>query len=170
MKMGRPVRMITSLPAGDTGTAKTVGFMRRLIRQGSKSHRIREMAANLVMRHPTDQGKIGSIFHFVRDKMKYVRDPLHQELLGGADYHMETMAGQGYARGDCDDHTIMLGAMLESVGYPTRIATARMKPGRGSFDHVYLEVHDRTGWIPLDAANKKTQAGDAPSVNRLRRW
>ena len=102
--------------------------------------------------------------------MKYVRDPLHQEMLAGTDYHMGTMAAEGYARGDCDDHTIMLGAMLESVGYPTRITTARMKPGPGSFDHVYLEVNDRRGWIPLDPSNKKREAGEAPPANRLRRW
>jgi transglutaminase-like putative cysteine protease len=163
-------RTVTSLPSGDAGTAKTVGYMRRMIHQGSKSAKIREMAANLVTHQSTDQGKIGAIFEFVRNKMKYVRDPLHQELLAGTDYHMDTMSEQGYARGDCDDHTIMLGAMLESVGYPTRIATARMRPGTGSFDHVYLEVNDRTGWIPLDASNKKREAGEAPPSNRLRRW
>jgi transglutaminase-like putative cysteine protease len=165
-----PARQTTSLPAGDAGTAKTVGWMRKLIHQGSKSPEIREMAANLAMRHSTDQGKIGSIFEFVRSKMKYVRDPLHQEMLAGTDYHMGVMGREGYARGDCDDHTIMLGAMLESVGYPTRITTARMKPGPGSFDHVYLEVNDRTGWVPLDPSNKQREAGEEPPANRLRRW
>jgi len=165
-----PSRIVTKLPAGDAGTAKTVGWMRRLITQGSKSLPIRETAANLAMRHATDQGKIGAIFGFVRNKMKYVRDPLHQEMLAGADYHYSTMGVEGYARGDCDDHTIMLGAMLESIGYPTRITTARMRPGNGSFDHVYLEVNDRTGWIPLDASNKKREAGEPPPANRLRRW
>ena len=165
-----PARQTTGLPSGDAGTAKTVGWMRKLIHQGSKSPQIRELAANLAMRHSTDQGKIGSIFEFVRNKMKYVRDPLHQELLAGTDYHMGTLAQEGYARGDCDDHTIMLGAMLESVGYPTRITTARMKPGPGSFDHVYLEVNDRRGWIPLDPSNKQREAGEEPPANRLRRW
>ena len=172
MPVGRPIPVQTTrLPGGDAGTAKTVGWMRRLIHQGSKSREIRETAANLAMRHSTDQGKIGSIFEFVRSKMKYVRDPLHQEMLAGTDYHMGTMAAEGYARGDCDDHTIMLGAMLESIGYPTRITTARMKPGaNGSFDHVYLEVNDRTGWVPLDPSNKQREAGEAPPANRLRRW
>jgi transglutaminase-like putative cysteine protease len=64
----------------------------------------------------------------------------------------------------------MLGSMLEAVGYPTRITTARMKPGQGSFDHVYLEVNDRTGWVPLDPSNKQREAGEAPPANRLRRW
>lgn len=163
-------RIITKLPAGDAGTAKTVGWMRRLIVQGSKSLPIRETAANLAMRYATDQGKIRAIFDFVKNKMKYVRDPLHQEMLAGADYHYTTMGAEGYARGDCDDHTIMLGAMLESIGYPTRITTARMRPGNGAFDHVFIEVNDRTGWIPLDASNKKREAGEPPPANRLRRW
>jgi transglutaminase-like putative cysteine protease len=166
----RVPRKILSMPPGDAGTAKTVGAMRRLIREGSKNQEIREIAANIAMHHDTDQGKIGSIFDFVKSKMRYVRDPLHQELVAGAAYHYDTLGTLGYARGDCDDHTVMLGAMLESVGYPTRIATARMKPGNGSFDHVYIEVHDKNGWIPLDASNKKRQAGQAPPSNRLRRW
>jgi transglutaminase-like putative cysteine protease len=158
------------MPSGDAGTAKTVSHMRRLIHEGSKSMRTRELAANLAMHHATDQGKIGSIFDFVKTKMKYVRDPLHQEMVAGADYHQDTLSSLGYARGDCDDHTVMLGAMLESVGYPTRIATARMKPGDGTDDHVYLEVHDRRGWIPLDASNKKRFAGEEPPARRIRRW
>lgn len=166
----RVPRRILPMPSGDAGTARTVGAMRRLIHEGSKNQDIREIAANLAMHHATDQGKIGSIFDFVKSKMKYVRDPLHQELVAGAAYHYDTLGTLGYARGDCDDHTVMLGAMLESVGYPTRIATARMKPGEGSFDHVYIEVHDRNGWIPLDASNKKRTAGQAPPSNRLRRW
>ena len=158
------------MPTGDAGTARTVGAMRQLIHQGSKTPAIREMAANIAMHQSTDQGKIGAIFDFVRTKMKYVRDPLHQEMVAGAPYHMESMGQLGYARGDCDDHTVLLGAMLESVGYPTRITTARIKPGNGSFDHVYLEVNDRTGWIPLDASNKRREAGEAPPSNRIRRW
>jgi transglutaminase-like putative cysteine protease len=166
----RPSRVITTLPAGDAGTAKTVGWMRKLIHEGSKKQEVRETAANLAMHHATDQGKIGAIFDFVKTKMKYVRDPLHQEMLAGAQYHFDTLSGLGYARGDCDDHTIMLGAMLEAVGYPTRITTARMKPGPGSFDHVYLEVNDRRSWIPLDASNKKREAGEDPPSSRKRRW
>jgi transglutaminase-like putative cysteine protease len=165
-----PVRTIQPLPSGNAGTAKTVGEMRRLIYQGSKSQEIRELAANLTMHHATDQGKIGAIFDFVKDKMKYVRDPLHQEMVAGAEYHYGTMGSLGYARGDCDDHTVMLGSMLESVGYPTRITTARMKPGSGTDDHVYLEVNDRRSWIPLDASNKKRLAGQEPPAQRIRRW
>jgi transglutaminase-like putative cysteine protease len=165
-----PIGRVTSLPSGDAGTAKTVGVMRKMIKDGSKSLPIRELAANIAMPHPTDRGKIAAVFDFMKQKMKYVRDPLHQEMLAGADYHYATLGTQGSARGDCDDHTIMLGSMLESIGYPTRIATVRMKPGSGGFDHVYLEVNDRKSWIPLDASNKKREAGEAPPHNRIRRW
>jgi transglutaminase-like putative cysteine protease len=165
-----PVRRTMPIPSGDKGTAKTVAEMRRLIRDGSKQPKVRELAASIAMHHPDDRGKISSIFSFVQSKMRYVRDPLHQEMLGGTDYHIDTMGSEGAMRGDCDDHTIMLGAMLESVGYPTRITTVRVKPGGTSYDHVYLEAFDRRGWIPLDAANKKKPAGEAPPARRIRRW
>jgi transglutaminase-like putative cysteine protease len=158
------------MPQGHAGTALTVAQMRKMITQGSKSSAIRETAASLAMPYSTDHGKIGSIFRFVQDKMKYLRDPLHQEMVAGAEYHYDTLGREGYARGDCDDHTVMLGAMLESVGYPTRITTARMRPGAGTDDHVYLEVNDRRSWIPLDASNKKRAAGEEPPANRIRRW
>lgn len=167
--LGIPVR-VTALPPGDKGTAKTVGTMRRMIMQGSKNLAVRELAADLAMHRTTDRGKIDSIFQFVQSKMRYVRDPLHQEMLAGAEYHYDNLGSNGYARGDCDDHTIMLGAMLESIGYPTRITTVRVKPGQGSFDHVYLEVNDRRNWIPLDAANKRRGAGEEPPHNRIKRW
>lgn len=163
-------RTVMPLPAGDAGTALTVGQMRKLIVQGSKTPDVREMAANLAMPHDTDQGKIGAIFDFVKTKMKYVRDPLHQEMVGGTAYHMGSLSSLGYMRGDCDDHTVLLGAMLESVGYPTRITTARMRPGAGTDDHVYLEVNDRRSWIPLDASAKKRGMGETPPAQRTRRW
>lgn len=158
------------MPQGDAGTSLTVSKMRQMIHAGGKNPRIRELAASLAMHHATDQGKIGSVFDFVRNKMRYISDPRHQELVGSSEYHYRNLGQHGAMAGDCDDHTVMLGAMLESIGYPTRITTVRMRPGAGSYDHVYLEVHDRRQWIPLDASNKRRRPGEAPPHNRIRRW
>jgi hypothetical protein len=54
--------------------------------------------------------------------------------------------------GDCDDMTILLGSLLESIGHPVRLVLTGPDPLRpGLFSHIYLEVNLRGDWIPCDA-------------------
>jgi hypothetical protein len=53
--------------------------------------------------------------------------------------------------GDCDDMTILLAAMLEAIGHPTRLVIVGPDPRRPRlFSHIYLEVNLRDRWISLD--------------------
>jgi len=155
------------IPGGDTGTAKTVSLIRALIDQGAKDPAIRELAASIALSGDTDLEKVLSLHDFVKSRMMYLRDPVNAEYLGGARYHLDSFYRRGFASGDCDDHTIFLGSLLESVGYPVRLVTTRQKPGFGPYDHIYLETYVGGRWVPLDAA-KKRFLYRKPS--RLRRW
>jgi hypothetical protein len=54
--------------------------------------------------------------------------------------------------GDCDDMTILLGAMLEAIGHPVRLVLSGPDPLKPDlFTHIYLEVFHKGRWIPLDA-------------------
>jgi hypothetical protein len=54
--------------------------------------------------------------------------------------------------GDCDDMTILLGTMLESIGHPIRLVIVGPDISRPKlFSHIYLEVKYKNKWIPLDA-------------------
>ena len=54
--------------------------------------------------------------------------------------------------GDCDDMTILLGALVKSVGHPVRVVLTGPDSRRpGLFSHIYLEARHHDQWIPLDA-------------------
>jgi transglutaminase-like putative cysteine protease len=145
--------------------------MGRLIRKGSTSPQIRSTAVSLAMQQKTDIDKIRNVFNFVKSRMRYIRDNAFMETVASSDFHLKSFVQSGYAAGDCDDHVVLLGSLLTSIGYPVRIVTVRVRPGYGAFDHVYLEVLIRGTWIPLDATNKRMPLGWAvPKPSRIKKW
>jgi hypothetical protein len=54
--------------------------------------------------------------------------------------------------GECDDMTILLGAMLETVGHPFRLVIVGLNPFRPElFSHFNLEVYFKGKSISMDA-------------------
>lgn len=53
--------------------------------------------------------------------------------------------------GDCDDKSILLASLLESIGYPTRFVAVGHQPG--VYSHVYVEVRPMGKWIALETTN-----------------
>jgi len=53
--------------------------------------------------------------------------------------------------GDCDDYTALLGALLESIGYPVDVKIVA-RNGRETFHHVYPVVHLDGLEVALDAS------------------
>lgn len=164
-------KTIVRTPGGDAGTAATVNYMGRLIRQGSTSPHIRSMAVSVVLHYKTDIEKARAIFQTIQSRMRYVRDNATMETLSSADLQVRNFVSSGFANGDCDDHVILLGSLLVSIGYPVRIVTVRVRSGFGPFDHVYLEALVRGVWIPMDATNKRMPMGWAVArPSRIERW
>ena len=82
------------------------------------------------------QSWVQSNLLFVPEPFDTWMDPLRTMWVGG---------------GDCDDHAIALGALVEAVRIPTRIVVLR-RGGRGF--HVFLEAGfpDRNPrqWVPIE--------------------
>lgn len=121
----------------------------RLLREGAKDFQVRQRAIDVFFESgvpPKDYlGEIRALFEWVRRNIRYTRDIHRVELLHSARRMLELGAG------DCDDQTILLGAMLKSTGHPVRLALVGFHPRRPDlFTHIYLEVFFRGGWIPLD--------------------
>ncbi|QEU90454.1 transglutaminase domain-containing protein [Streptomyces kanamyceticus] len=138
------------VPSGPAGTARTAWHMRSLILQGGKDMYVRRRAVRLLKARgvrPKDYlGEIRALFEWVRRSVRYTRDPYRVELLHSARRMIQLRAG------DCDDMTILLGALLQSVGHQVRIVLAGPDAGRpGLFTHVYPEAEYRGRWIALDA-------------------
>lgn len=137
-----------TLPGGRAGTIATLKHMRDFVRAAIRdpSQRIRN-TANQIFRErgiPARQWvrEIGALHEFVRDRIRYVKDPVGLELVQDP----ATTLDKGY--GDCDDKTTLLGALLMATGHPARATAVAM--GGGPFSHVLTETYSGERWVPLE--------------------
>ncbi|WP_409029434.1 transglutaminase-like domain-containing protein [Gracilimonas sediminicola] len=109
-----------------------------------------------------------AIHDYIVREILYVRDQNGVERLQTPDATLKLKSG------DCDDMVILGGALLESVGVPTRIKLIGEKPG--AFSHIYLEYFSNDQWKSFDPTlalypgfefpKSKIKANKTVSVNR----
>lgn len=148
--IARPKIDVHRIPAGYQGTLQTVRHVTDLIKQGAKDFGVRQTAISILRRRevkPKDYiGEIKALFEWVQQNIRYTKDTYRVEVLHTPQRMLELRAG------DCDDMTILLGALLESIGHPVRLVLTGPDGLRPElFSHIYLEVSLRGRWIPLDA-------------------
>lgn len=141
---------LSYIPKGYQGTQKTLQQIKLLIRIGAKNFYVRQKAIDILLAKnipPKNYlGEIKALFQWVQQNIRYTKDPFRVEMLHSALRMLQLRAG------DCDDMTILLGAMLESIGHPVRLVLTGSDPNRPQlFTHIYLQVNYRGRWISLDA-------------------
>lgn len=134
-----------SIADGRAGTIETLKLMTQLVKEGKKAPAIRNQALFLIQDlHQKDfPGEINALFEFVRDDIRYVMDINNVETV-----HMPEIVLAKRA-GDCDDKSILLASLLESIGHPTRFKAIAMS--LDDFCHVYVQTRLGPRWVSLDA-------------------
>ncbi len=92
-------------------------YARILTELGKRDPEIRELAVRIVS---SCKGKdyrceAETLHRWVQDNIRYVRDPMGVERFATANRTLQERAG------DCDDSSITLSALLESIGHETRL-------------------------------------------------
>lgn len=158
----RPQMVLMGIPSGREGVAATLRLMSRLVEQGKKTPAVRSTALQLTRYLPQKdyRAEISALHAFVRDRIRYTRDIRNVETLHTAEQVL--LQGQG----DCDDKSILLASMLESIGHPTRFIAVAFKPGR--FSHVLTEVRPGNSgpWIALETT-EPVGVGWRPPVGKI---
>jgi transglutaminase-like putative cysteine protease len=154
---------ILRVPKGPRGTLLTARVISRLIRDGAKDFYVRQKAIEIFRcrRVPAKDrwGEVCALFDWVRRNVRYTRDIFRVELLHTPRRMLELRAG------DCDDMTILLGAMLIATGHPVRLALTgfrRHKPH--VYSHIYPEVNVRGRWVALDATMERPIGWAPPAL------
>ena len=137
------------MPPGPAGTAMTLRLMRQLSLSGARDSVVRDAATSIIKnaRVPANdhRGEMDALFKFVRDKVRYVRDPVGVELIQSPRRTLTNLTG------DCDDKTTLLAALLSSIGHP---ATMRFRvigtKKNQHYSHVYLVARLGKKDVPLD--------------------
>lgn len=158
-----PRIQVYRVPKGDRGTLVTARLIAGLIQDGAKDFYVRQKAIEVFRKYrvrPKDRaGEVRALFDWVRRNIRYTRDVFRTELLHSARRMLELRAG------DCDDMSILLGAMLVSTGHPVRLVLAGFRPNRPhAYSHIYPEVNLKGLWIPIDATIDRPMGSAAPAL------
>ena len=147
---------LQGLPPGAEGVRRTLQIMARLIDEFKTDITIREKALSLVARLPPKNyhGEIRALFNYVKNNIRYVRDIAGVETVAWPTKTME------YKQGDCDDKVTLLGSLLESIGFKTRLVA--IGPRMGLFTHVYLQVFNAGEWISLETTEDVAPGWEPP--------
>lgn len=151
------------IPTGAAGTKATLNIMRGLIRVGKKTLPVRLLALKLVRRDGEKQWiqEVTSVHRFVRDKIRYVRDIRGVETLQTPEKTLEL------TQGDCDDKSILVASLLESIGHPTRIVAVGMTPN--CFSHVLIETLIGSKWVAVETTEPVRLGWFPPNVKKVLR-
>src|SRR5262245_47073879 len=154
---------IVRVPRGTPGTLVTARLIAELIRCGAKDFCVRQHAIHVFRRarvRPKDRlGEVSALFRWVRQHIRYTRDIYRVELLHTARRMLELRAG------DCDDMTILLGAMLMATGHPVRLVLVGFRPNKpNAYSHIYPEVNVGGRWLALDATMNRPLGWAPPAL------
>lgn len=94
-----------------------------------------------------------TIANWVMRKMVYLADPDGGEFIQTPLVLLNTIGLKGFAYGDCDDHVVLLGAMLTSLGIPTRAVAVKLH-GSDVYNHVVIEYMAQGQPILVDPCAK----------------
>lgn len=145
--------------------------MRKLVDQAVSDPNFVRFATDLVrgVLPYNDIGEANAVYEWVKRNIRYTKDPVTKEKLYPPSELLKIRAG------DCDDISMLMGALMIAIGYPARLATIAASADQpNEFSHVYLEAEVPPGsgqWIPMDAARVDAQFGVEPPVYyRKRVW
>ena len=162
MHLESPTRSQLSLiPSGAAGINETLRVMRAVTREYKKNMRVRERAGSLTKScEQKDYAcEVKKLHAFVRDSIRYLGDINGVETIQTPDKTLE------FGYGDCDDKSVLLASLLESIGHPTRFVAIGFTPG--VFEHVYVETLIGRRWIALETT-EPVEAGWQPDPRAVR--
>lgn len=163
----QPVRSRSMvIPDGDAGVAVTIRLMRGAVMWGSVDPGIRELALWITrdVANRDSEGEIAAIYDWVKRNIKFRGE--YDEVVQRPDVTLRFQAG------DCDDHSVLIAALLGSIGYPSRFSTVAIR-GEKDLTHVYAEIQDpKTGqWKAMDSTVDQASPGwEPPDITRKFEW
>lgn len=163
---GAPVRAVGSsaidgrvqmmpLDEGRPDAYSIISQLQFLIDQFGRDPGVRAAAERIVTTRINNDVRrwMNTLTEWVRNHLTYVMDP------DGAEYFQSPLvllnrifSGQN-AYGDCDDHVLLLGALLVSVGIPVVVNGVKL-PGATHFNHVILQAIVNGRAVDIDPVAK----------------
>ena len=124
------------------GSGMTVEEMKREIalKLNAGNPKVRDEGLGLILEYPGDGtiNQICSIYEHMVANWSYARDPRGKEVLQYSNQSLDYGKGRFSGQGDCDDFSILLASLIESIGGTSRIILAYGPDGGHAYTEVYL--------------------------------
>jgi len=135
---------VSRISDGRPGVFQTVRILRQLVNEYKSNLQIRQAAISLIYLTPEklQSHEVNTVFEFVRDRVRYLRDIWGVETVSTPDKVLESLVG------DCDDQSLLLATMLESIGYQTRFVVTGYSGD--NLDHIFIQVAIENDWVNAD--------------------
>lgn len=148
---------LNDLPLGNEIRA-TLKSMAKLAKDGGKDVGVITLARQCLRQNSVAArdapGEIRCLQGWVRDHIRYTRDPRDAEMVQTPQRTLQI------GTGDCDDQATLLAALLLSIGYtPSFMALAL---NGQDFSHVLSQVRMGSQWVPLETILPGVQPGWLP--------
>lgn len=158
----RAARLI-DVPDGAAGTRAVLRLMRTEVRKAKVDPVIRAWAV-AITQHVANKdyrGEAAALQGWTRSNVRYVRDVRGVETLQAPGYLLRSI-GEGLpAAGDCDDQSMLVASLLESINHPTRFVAIGRTPG--GYSHVYVETLVADRWLAVETT-APLAFGEAPQL------
>ena len=140
-------------------TDQTIKRMFELVGSAVTDPKFQELTYSIVGGLPGKdyQGELRAILNWVKQNIRYTKDPYGVELV------QDPWTTINRGRGDCDDMSILISAMGEVLGNPSRFITVSMRPDKEP-GHVYSELNLKSRWLSLDATVPGSSVGWKPNT------
>lgn len=154
-----PQTLRFELHDAETDAAQIIRFLSRLGRAYASNACVLAFARCLmqgIVRDDARKEQLDTIAGWVLQNVVYQADPRGIEYVRSPVQMLKEWYQTGRAYGDCDDHTLLVNALLIALGIPARpVAVILPDVGDGkTFNHVISQVNIGAGWIDLDTCNK----------------
>ena len=138
-------------PGGEASIWAAVQTLRLAVMRDAMQPDVRLFAQKLVAScAPADVAcRIARVYAYVKTHLSFVPDPRHVEALGTAAYHLGLIRERGESYGDCDDASLLIGALATAVGVPVRFGVGSFRPDR-KLHHIWPEMLSPRGWFQAD--------------------
>lgn len=144
---------------GEAGVRQTLKIMGRLVREYRASPTIYGLSRSLIQKVPQKswRGEVDALFYFVRDGIRYVKDPVGAEAVQLPTITLEIKSG------DCDDKVTLLSSLLEAIGHPTRFCAVKVDGG-SRYSHVFLQTKVGKRWVSLETTEPWPSGQQSPRI------
>lgn len=101
---------------------------------------VRKEGLRLILEYPGDKtiNQICSIYDYMVSNWRFAHDPRGMEVFQYSNESLKLGKGKYSGQGDCDDFSILLASLIESIGCTSRIVLANGPMGGHAFTEVYL--------------------------------